>query len=154
MRRRRVVLLSILLFSFVEAKAAISTTVPLPGGQSDFTTAVDSTGQHVVVGMTDTRDGRPSYLYSDEGGVTFIEGGPIGPASSSTMIIFGTPDVKYVGGPNFIIVTTAYVLGAAGSGTNSVGYVRSTDFGHRVLLRGPTPRSTDEVPTRRLALRA
>src|SRR2546423_1628224 len=53
------------------------------GGQAELSVAVDSTGQHVVVGLNDTRgfSSNPvsvsGFAYSDDGGVTFTDGGQL-----------------------------------------------------------------------------
>ena len=58
------------------------------GGQGETSIAVDSTGQHIVVGFNDDRgfDLTPisvsGFLYSDDGGMTWVDGGQL-PTNSS-----------------------------------------------------------------------
>src|SRR6185369_17040531 len=53
------------------------------GGQAEVSIAVDSSGQHVVIGFNDTRGfalnpaSVSGYMYSDDGGVTFTDGGQL-----------------------------------------------------------------------------
>ena len=89
---------------------------PIPGGQAEYAIAVDSTGQHVVIGFNDTRGFSLSpaslsgFYYSDDGGVTFTDGRqlPIPVAEQTTVAgtkypqVFGDPDIKYFGGSIFI----------------------------------------------------
>src|SRR5882762_6038290 len=82
--------------------------------QSETTIAVDSTGQHLVIGFNDFRGFATNpatvplsisgFMYSDDGGKTFVDGGRL-PSPGTDVIsgqlfpqIFGDPDVKYVGG--------------------------------------------------------
>src|SRR5213592_2154396 len=65
------------------------------GGQAETSIAVDSTGQHVVVGNNDTRGFALSptsvsgYMYSDDGGATFTDGGQL-PVNTGTNSIGNT----------------------------------------------------------------
>src|SRR5258708_2074091 len=51
------------------------------GGQAETSIAVDASGQHIVVGINDTRGFAASpvsvsgFSYSDDGGATFVDGG-------------------------------------------------------------------------------
>jgi hypothetical protein len=53
------------------------------GGQAETSIAVDSTGQHIVVGFNDTRGfslnpiSVSGFMYSDDGGKTFVDGGQL-----------------------------------------------------------------------------
>ena len=75
------------------------------GGQAETSIAVDSTGQHIVVGYNDTRGFSLSpisvsgVMYSDDGGKTWVDGGqlPTSPGNN----VFGDPDILYLGGCNF-----------------------------------------------------
>ena len=52
------------------------------GGQAELSIAIDSTGQHIVVGFNDQRGfllnpiSVSGFMYSDDGGTTFTDGGP------------------------------------------------------------------------------
>src|SRR6266545_960545 len=89
--------------------------LPLGLTQSETSLAVDSTGRHVVVGFNDFRGlisattvSVSGFMYSDDGGATFVDGGqlPTGPTTvrfnQRFPQIFGDPDVKYLGGCNFV----------------------------------------------------
>ncbi len=116
----------------------------VPGGQAEYSMAVDSTGMHVILTYNDTRGfstvpvSVSGYYYSDDGGTTFTDGGqlPIN-FGAITMIgatsypqVFGDTDVKYAGGSNFVVssimVRTISVTGTA----QTMCVHRSTDFGH------------------------
>jgi hypothetical protein len=117
------------------------------GGQAETSLAIDSTGQHVVVGMNDTRGFGLSpvsvsgFAYSDDGGATFTDGGQLPVTTGTTTIgttvypqVFGDPEVKYLGGSTFIyfsIVVTRFPATGTPTGTvQTMGFHRSTDFGH------------------------
>ena len=76
------------------------------GGQAETSIAVDSTGQHIVIGYNDTRGfarnpiSVSGVMYSDDGGNTFVDGGqlPTSPGNN----VFGDPDIKYLGACNFV----------------------------------------------------
>ncbi|HEV8267586.1 MAG TPA: sialidase family protein, partial [Thermoanaerobaculia bacterium] len=124
---------------------------PLPAGQAETTIAVDATGMHVVIGYNDTR-GFPvnpattvtslsGYLYSDDGGATFTDGGQLPIVSNGTFNgqlypqIYGDPTVVYLGGANFVYASI-FVEGFTGAPPNFTGAAqticvhRSTDYGH------------------------
>jgi hypothetical protein len=121
---------------------------PIPGGQAEYAIAVDSTGQHVVIGFNDTRGFSLSpaslsgFYYSDDGGVTFTDGRqlPIPVAQQTTLAgtkypqVFGDPDVKYFGGSIFIYssIMVKDNLGTVPTAatTQTMCVHRSTDFGH------------------------
>jgi hypothetical protein len=113
--------------------------------QSETAIAVDSSGQHIVIGFNDFRGlivppSQPislsGFMYSDDGGATFIDGGQL-PAGPTTIVggrlfpqIFGDPDVKYLGGCNFVYVSLM-VKGFGPTGlVQTLAIHRSTDCGH------------------------
>jgi len=124
--------------------------VRLAGGQSQTSIAVDSTGQHIVIGFNDTRgfDSNPvrlsGFMYSDDGGATFTDGGQLpSPATGSipnlatrgtTLYpqLFGDPEVKYLGGSNFVYFSLMLKeFGPKASGlAQTICVHRSTDYGH------------------------
>src|SRR6267142_2869352 len=112
------------------------------GGQAELSVAVDSTGQHIVVGLNDTRgfSSNPvsvsGFSYSDDGGVTFVDGGQL-PSPGTDLIgttrfpqIFGDPEVKYMGGSNFIYFSIMLKKFSATGTAQTMCVHRSTDFGH------------------------
>ncbi|HEX9945215.1 MAG TPA: exo-alpha-sialidase [Thermoanaerobaculia bacterium] len=112
------------------------------GGQAEVSIAVDSTGQHVVVGYNDTRGfslnplSVSGYLYSDDGGVTFVDGGQL-PSPGTDLIgttrlpqVLGDPEIKYMGGCNFIYASIAVAKFSATRAVQTMGVHRSTDCGH------------------------
>ncbi len=116
----------------------------IPGGQAEYSMAVDSTGMHIVVGFNDTRGFSTTpvsvsgYYYSDDGGTTFVDGGQLPVNFGGTTVIgtttypqiFGDTDVKYAGGNNFV-VSSILVKAISATGTAQTLCVhRSTDFGH------------------------
>jgi hypothetical protein len=116
----------------------------LPGGnQGELTIAIDDTGRHIVIGFNDFRgfSSNPlsvsGFMYSDDGGRTFVDGGQLPVTTGTTNLggtllpqIFGDPDVKYLGGCNFIYSSLLVVPFGAGSAAQTVGIHRSTDCGH------------------------
>ncbi len=120
------------------------------GGQAEVTVAVDITGQHVVIGFNDTRGfslnpvSVSGFAYSDDGGVTFTDGGQLPSVSNGSIgttqlpQVFGDPDVKYVpGGAGCqFIYSSILVKGFTGTPPNFTGAAqtlslhRSTDCGH------------------------
>jgi hypothetical protein len=112
------------------------------GGQAEVSIAVDSTGQHVVIGFNDTRGfalnpvSVSGYLYSDDGGVTFVDGGQL-PSPGTDVIgttrlpqVFGDPEIKYMGGCNFIYASIVIAKFSATRAVQTMGVHRSTDCGH------------------------
>jgi hypothetical protein len=113
--------------------------------QSETTIAVDATGQHVVVGFNDFRGFRDptrfptsisGFMYSDDGGLTFVDGGQLPSPGNGVLFgqlfpqIFGDPDVKYVGACTFVYTSLALEkFGNAGL-VQSLVFHRSTDCGH------------------------
>jgi len=113
------------------------------GGQSQPSVAVDSTGQHIVIGLNDTRGfglnpaSVSGFMYSDDGGRTFIDGGPLPVTTPISFIgltaypqVFGDPEVKYLGGSNFVYFSIMVKTFGPGGTAQTLGFHRSTDFGH------------------------
>src|SRR5262245_1082848 len=110
--------------------------------QSETSIAVDSTGQHVVVafndfrGFTATTTSISGFAYSDDGGVTFVNGGqlPVGPTTiignQSFPQVLGDPDVKYLGGCNFVYSSLLAKVYSATQVVGTLSIHRSTDCGH------------------------
>ena len=110
--------------------------------QAETAIAVDSTGQHVVVGFNDFRGFASAtvsisgFMYSDDGGATFVDGGqlPVGPTTiiggQRVPQVLGDPDVKYLGGCNFVY--SSLMLKALGTNNlvQTLSVHRSTDCGH------------------------
>ncbi|HEU5180142.1 MAG TPA: HYR domain-containing protein, partial [Candidatus Polarisedimenticolia bacterium] len=113
------------------------------GGQAETSIAVDSTGMHIVIGTNDTRGfslnplSLSGYQYSDDGGVTWTDGGQLpittGTSTIGTTVfpqVFGDPEVKYLGGCNFVYFSIVVKkLNATGT-AQTMGMHRSTDCGH------------------------
>jgi hypothetical protein len=116
----------------------------LPGGsQAELAIAVDDGGQNIVVGFNDFRGflkpdagGRISvsgFMVSHDGGQTFVDGGQLpitnGDPASGLPQVFGDPDVKYLGGCNFIYTSIVLVPFGAGNAAQSMGFHRTRDCG-------------------------
>jgi hypothetical protein len=109
--------------------------------QSETSIAVDSTGQHIVIGFNDFRGfgntvSVSGFMYSDDGGATFVDGGQL-PTGPTTLIggqrfpqIFGDPDVKYLGGCNFVYASILVKGFTASTVVMTMSIHRSTDCGH------------------------
>lgn len=112
------------------------------GGQAEVSIAVDSTGQHVVVGFNDSRGfalnptSVSGYMYSDDGGATFVDGGqlpsPGSDAIGATLLpqVFGDPDIRYLGGCSFVYSSIVIAKFSATRTVQTMGVHRSTDCGH------------------------
>jgi hypothetical protein len=112
------------------------------GGQAEVSIAVDSTGQHVVIGFNDSRGfalnpvSVSGYMYSDDGGNTFVDGGQLpSPGNDSigtTLLpqVFGDPEVKYLGSCNFIYASILLKKFSATAAAQTMAIHRSTDCGH------------------------
>ena len=113
------------------------------GGQAETTIAVDSTGQHIVVGFNDTRGfalnpvSVSGYAYSDDGGQTFVDGGQLPVTVPITTIGTtkfprnqGDPDIRYLGGCNFVYSEIILTKFSATASAQTLGVHRSTDCGH------------------------
>jgi len=112
------------------------------GGQAETTIAVDHTAQHVVVGFNDTRgfSSNPisvsGFMYSDDGGKTFVDGGQL-PSPGTDLIgtakfpeVFGDPDVKYLGACTFVYSSIVLKKFSDTTVAQTMGIHRSTDCGH------------------------
>jgi hypothetical protein len=123
----------------------------LPGGnQGELSIAVDDSGRHVVIGFNDARGfltpptvplSVSGFMYSDDGGRTFVDGGRlpvttgvtnIGTATNPVLLpqVFGDPDVKYLGGCNFVYTSILVAAFGSGSAVQTMGFHRSRDCGH------------------------
>src|SRR5438067_2998012 len=115
-----------------------------PSTQSEVSIAVDSTGQHVVVGFNDFRGfdngtnplSVSGFMYSDDGGATFVDGGQL-PSPGTDAIgtqrfpqVFGDPDVRYLGACNFIYSSIILTKFSPTTAAETMGVHRSTDCGH------------------------
>lgn len=112
------------------------------GGQAEISIAVDSTGQHVVIGFNDTRGfalnplSVSGFMYSDDGGVTFVDGGQL-PSPGGDLIgttrypqVFGDPEIDYLGGCTFIYSSIVVKKFSDTRSVQTMGVHRSTDCGH------------------------
>jgi hypothetical protein len=110
--------------------------------QSEVSIAVDSTGQHVVIGYNDFRGFLSSpislsgIMYSDDGGQTFVDGGQL-PSPGTDLIgttrlpqIFGDPEVEYIGSCTFIYSSIMIKKFSATRTVQTMSVHRSTDCGH------------------------
>jgi hypothetical protein len=110
--------------------------------QAETSIAVDSTGQHVVIAFNDFRGFLTSttsisgFMYSDDAGATFVDGGqlPVGPTVAIGSDLFpqvlGDPDVKYLGGCNFVYSSLLLKGFSATQVVETLAIHRSTDCGH------------------------
>ncbi len=112
------------------------------GGQAEISIAVDSTGQHIVVGFNDQRGfalnpiSVSGFMYSDDGGNTFVDGGQL-PSPGDTNVgatllpqVFGDPEIKYLGGCNFIYASIMVKKFSDTRTVQTMSIHRSTDCGH------------------------
>lgn len=112
------------------------------GGQAETSIAVDATGQHVVVGFNDTRGFSTNpisvsgFMYSDDGGATFVDGGQL-PSPGVDVIgstrfpqVYGDPEVKYLWGCTFLYSSIILKKFSATAAAQTLGVHRSTDCGH------------------------
>uniref|UniRef100_Q029Z0 Glycosyl hydrolase, BNR repeat-containing protein n=1 Tax=Solibacter usitatus (strain Ellin6076) TaxID=234267 RepID=Q029Z0_SOLUE len=122
-----------------------------PGStQSEMSIAVDTSGQHIVVGFNDFRgftnpQSVSGFAYSDNGGITFTDGGQL-PVTSNGSIsgtlypqVDGDPDIKFVPGgagcqfiyASIMVVGLPKASAPAFTGTaQTMSIHRSTDCGH------------------------
>jgi hypothetical protein len=112
------------------------------GGQAEVSIAVDFTGQHVVIGFNDTRGfalnptSVSGYMYSDDGGATFVDGGQLPSPGTDSIgttrlpIVLGDADIKYLGGCNFVYSSILIKKFSATSTVQTMGIHRSSDCGH------------------------
>ena len=112
------------------------------GGQAELSIAIDNSGQHIVVGFNDQRGfllnpvSVSGFMYSDDGGETFVDGGQL-PSPGNTDIggtllpqIFGDPEVKYLGGCTFVYASIILAANPVSTVAQTMGVHRSTDCGH------------------------
>jgi hypothetical protein len=111
------------------------------GGQAETSIAVDATGQHIVVGFNDTRGfskvpvSVSGFMYSEDGGATFVDGGQLPSPDNETVgatrlpQIFGDPEVEYLGGCTFIYSSIVLRKFSATATVQTLGFHRSTDCG-------------------------
>jgi hypothetical protein len=112
-----------------------------PGTQSETAIAVDQTGRNIVVGFNDFRGfsnpvlSLSGFMISSDGGKTFTEGGQL-PTPGSDLVgglrlpaVFGDPDVKYLGGCNFLYSSLLLVKYGSNGIAQTLGLHRSTDCG-------------------------
>jgi hypothetical protein len=112
------------------------------GGQAETSIAVDSTGQHIVIGFNDTRGfalnpiSVSGVMYSDDGGQTFVDGGQLPSPGIDTLgstrlpQIFGDPDVKYLGNCTFIYSSIMIKKFSTTAAAQTMSVHVSTDCGH------------------------
>jgi hypothetical protein len=122
------------------------TEVPLSALQAETTIAVDATGQHVVVGFNDFRGFQTNptqvalsisgYMYSDDGGKTFVDGGQL-PSPGTDILggqrypqVFGDPDVKWITGCTFVYSSIGIEKYGTDGLVQSIVFHRSNDCGH------------------------
>jgi hypothetical protein len=110
--------------------------------QAELSIAVDSTGQHIVVGFNDFRGflSNPisvsGFMYSDNGGLTFVDGGQLPTPGNETIgttrfpQVFGDPDIKYLGACNFVYSSILVKKFSSTRAVQTMGVHRSTDCGH------------------------
>ncbi len=114
-----------------------------PGGQAQPSIAVDSTGRHIVIGTNNAAGfglnpiSVSGFRYSDDGGQTFTDGGSLPITTPTSLIgssvypgVFGDPEVKYLGGSNFIYFSIIVVNGGSSGPAQTLGFHLSRDFGH------------------------
>src|SRR3954468_11659494 len=114
------------------------------GGQGELAIAIDDTGRNVVIGFNDFRGflaatpGKrlsvSGFMFSHDGGKTFVDGGQLPVAAddpeSQLPQVFGDPDVKYLGGCNFIYTSIVLApFGEEGAAAQTMGFHRSRDCG-------------------------
>jgi len=115
---------------------------PAPSGQAEMAVAVDATGRHVVVGFNDFRGfslnplSVSGFMWSDDGGATFHDGGQLPTPGNDTIgttrypQVFGDPDIKYMGGCTFVYSSILVTKFSATRSVQTMGIHRSTDCGH------------------------
>ncbi len=112
-------------------------TTRQPGGQAELSIAIDDSGRNIVIGYNDTRGfftGPPyqlsGYVVSHDGGRTFSPDGLL--PTDGIVYIFGDPDVKYLGGCDFVYSSIGLVPTAGPAGlvyAQSMVVHRSRDCG-------------------------
>jgi BNR/Asp-box repeat len=111
-------------------------TTRQPGGQAEVSIAVDWNGQNIVVGYNDSRGfftnpyQLSGYIVSHDGGKTFSSDGLL-PTDGLTYV-YGDPDVKYLGGCDFVYSSIGLVVTTGPAGdvyAQSMVVHRSRDCG-------------------------
>ncbi len=123
------------------AKRATKTKRQAPGGQAELSIAVDESGQHIVIGFNDTRGfalnpiSVSGYMYSEDGGKTFVDGGQL-PSPGNEVIgttrfpqVFGDPEVKYLGNCVFVYSSILIEKVSDTADVQTMGVHRSRDCG-------------------------
>jgi len=112
-----------------------------PGGQAELSIAVDETGKHIVIGFNDTRgfDLNPisvsGYMYSEDGGKTFVDGGQLPSPGDESIgdtkfpLVFGDPEVKYLGNCVFVYASIVIEKVSDTADVQTMGVHRSKDCG-------------------------
>src|SRR5262249_47333585 len=115
---------------------------PNGGHQAETSIAIDDTGQHIVIGVNDFRGFNlhpisvSGIMFSDAGGQTFVDAGQLPPPGNDAIgttkfpQVFGDPEVKYLGGCNFIYSSIVMAKFSATATVQTMGFHRSTDCGH------------------------
>jgi hypothetical protein len=110
--------------------------------QSEVTIAVDTSGQHVVIGYNDFRGfnfnpiSLSGVMYSDDGGQTFVDGGQLPSPGIDTIgttrypQIFGDPELEYLGGCTFIYSSIMVKKFSATTAVQTMSVHQSVDCGH------------------------
>jgi hypothetical protein len=124
-------------------------TPNIAGGQAETSINCDSTGQHIVVGFNDTRGFAfaqtdvSGFIYSDDGGITWTDGGqlPINVGSNTTIAgavypePFGDADIVYLGGSKFAYFSILLKARTATATAQTMCVHLSNDYGH--TWKGP-----------------
>jgi hypothetical protein len=122
-------------------------TASQPGGQAEVSIAVDTSGQNIVIGYNDTRGfftnpyQLSGYIVSHDGGQTFSSDGLL-PTDGQTYV-YGDPDVKYLGGCNFVYSSIGIIPYSSPAGDSDV----ETMVVHRTRDCGDTWEGPFEVPS-------
>jgi hypothetical protein len=111
------------------------------GTQSEVSIAVDSTGQNIVVAFNDFRGflrdpiSLSGFMYSNDGGQTFIDGGQLPTPGNQTAFgltfpqVFGDPAVKYLGACNFVYASLMIKVTTQSGLVQTLAVHRSRDCG-------------------------
>jgi len=112
-----------------------------PGGQAELSIAVDETGKHIVIGFNDTRGfalnpiSVSGYMYSEDGGKTFVDGGQLPSPGDESIgdtkfpLVFGDPEVKYLGNCVFVYASIVIEKVSDTADVQTMGVHRSKDCG-------------------------
>lgn len=145
-------------------------TPNIAGGQAETSLALDSTGQHIIIGFNDTRGFNfaqtdvSGFMYSDDGGVTFTDGGqlPVNVGTNTTIAgavypePFGDPELVYLGGSKFAYFSILLKARTATATAQTMCVHLSNDNGH--TWKGPyevtpatTPHTTGDAADKEFA---